>query len=103
MEKERQKIFSCPKCGTRVPVTNMFTLKNLVVCKKCKSKIKPKKQVISDWGGPCLGTVIVFSTYNILFYNGYGYWSLIFTALVGIITLIIVGVITYIKTEFEEY
>jgi predicted RNA-binding Zn-ribbon protein involved in translation (DUF1610 family) len=103
MEKERQKMFSCPKCGTRFPVTNMFTLKDHMVCKKCKCKSKPKKQVVTFQWGFCLGFTIVLSTYHILFYNGYDYWSLIFAAIAGIIALIIVCIITYIKTEFEEY
>jgi predicted RNA-binding Zn-ribbon protein involved in translation (DUF1610 family) len=103
MEKEQRKKFSCPKCGARFPVLSMFTLKDHVVCRKCKSKMKPKKQVITFQGGFFSGLIVINGTIYILFYYGYDYWSLIYAALVGIIGLIIVCVITYIKTEFVEY
>jgi predicted RNA-binding Zn-ribbon protein involved in translation (DUF1610 family) len=103
MKQERRKRFSCPICGTRFPVKSLFTLKDHLVCRKCERKIKPKKQVITFQWGVFMGSVCVIPTGYISLYFGYGNWSIIHAAVVGITGLIIVCAITYIKSEFEEY
>jgi DNA-directed RNA polymerase subunit RPC12/RpoP len=97
------KKFSCIECNARLPLRDLFTLKPYLVCRSCGCKLKVKKQMKLNLWCVALGVLPLNLTYNILFYLGYDYWSLIFGFLAGIISYVVACTIFYNKTRFEKH
>lgn len=98
------KNFSCPKCQTKIPFSEVFNFKkdHITKCTNCNSELAPKNSKSWNFGFFIGFLGVVIPAYAILhFYN-----SFFAAALVGLITgvlaIISVALYTYLTTKFKE-